>query len=362
MQEDRFPEQLRGFEMPGSGPILPSRGLALSGLADVWATGGSDIRFLTGAPGAGKSWLWRMAVEKTRSARSDLRWVWYPHWPGAKPADLIRALMGAIEESGIHERMSLERMYVRAERKIREFREDGFGLRIVVEEAHHLDFDGFEAIRILTERLRPVGIDISVLFVGRTTLVSKIRRVTGESRPSGWHLTHITLPETLELLKWFGGSEKSWTRAEADWIHREALGNPRRIIRWAESVPGSPKETDKPTIKPGFGYEASGWSPAASRVSLLAEPLIPTRPPLAEGEGVIEVGYEDEDAASYAELVIDDPGDARLRPEDSSESRPTAPTEFTSRTTRYRLESGEPFSPYGLGASRNEAAPEAPTD
>lgn len=359
MQEDRFPEQLRGFEMPGSGPILPSRGLALSGLAEVWAAGASDIRFLTGAPGSGKSWLWRMAVEKTRAVRSDLRWVWCPHWPGAKPSDLIRALMSAIEESGIHERMSLERMYVRAERRIREFREDGYGLRIVVEEAHHLGFDGFESIRILTERLRPVGIDLSVLFVGRTTLVSKIRKVTGESRPSGWHLTHISLPETLELLKWFGGAEKSWTRAEADWIHREALGNPRRIIRWAETVPGSPKESDKPTIKPGFGYEASGWSPAASRVSLLSEPLIPTRPPLAEGEGVIEVGYEDDDLPAHGVFEIGASGDSQY----IHGEVPDADTaEFTSKTTRYRLEAGESFAPYGLGSNRNEAAPESPLD
>ncbi len=360
MQEDRIPEQLRWLEMPGSGPILPSRGQALSGLADVWATGGAEFRFLTGAPGSGKSWLWRMAVERTRSVRSDLRWVWCPHWPGAKPSDLVRALLGAIEGSGISEKMSLERMYVRAERRIREFREDGFGLRIVVEEAHHLGTGGFESIRIFTERLKPVGIDLNFLFVGRTTLLPRVCQVTGEVHPSGWHLSHVTLPETIELLKWFGGSEKSWTRAEADWIHREALGNPRRIIRWAETVPEAPLKSDKPTIKPGFGYEAASWNPGEPRATLLAEPLIPTRPPLAEAEGVIEVGYEDDDTSTYSELGSGDFDESEISAE--AKSQPETAAEFTSKTTRYRLESGEKFAPYGLGASRIETTPETPPE
>lgn len=365
MREDRIAEQFRDYETFGAGPILPSRVPVLSALADAWANPGPEPRILTGAAGTGKSWLWRHAVTRTRSMRSDLRWVWVPKWPESRTPDLMRALLGALEDTGISVRMSIERSYVYAERKVREIHEDGFGLRIVIEEAHLLDRKEFDSLRIFDERLRPIGIDMAILLVGRTSLHQRYRRFTGDTRPAGWHLPHISLPETLELLEWFGGSNRSWTRSEADWIHREALGNPRRIVRWAATIPGDSPEADKPMLKPGFGYESGGKQPAVRESAILAEPLIPTRPPLAESEGVIEVGYEDDFEApptmTAPWLGRDEPEEPRNDP-DSAETQNTISTESPERKTRYRKESGESFAPYGLGATRTENSPERPTN
>jgi|GEM_PF-5619736 len=365
MREDQIAGQYRGLDTFGSGPILSSRVPVLSALAEAWASPGSEIRILTGSAGTGKSWLWRHAVTRTREFRSDLRWIWVPKWPESRTPDLMRALLGALEDTGISVRMSFERSYIYTEQKVREIYEDGFGLRIVIEEAHLLDRKEFDSLRILNERLRPIGIDLAILLVGRSSLHQRYRRFSGDTRPAGWHLPHISLPETMELLEWFGGSNRSWTRSEVDWIHREALGNPRRIVRWAETIPADAREADKPMVKPGFGHDPGGKKPAVGEGALLAEALIPTRPPLAESEGVIEVGYDDD---FDAPPEVTDPWLERVRmplskqETDEAETQGTLSTEGHERKVKYRKESAEGFAPYGLGTPRTENSPGRPAN
>lgn len=315
------------------------------------------MRILTGAAGTGKSWLWRQAVAHTRQIRSDLRWIWIPKWPASQSPDLLPALAGALEDSGRATGMSPEHSYVLAEQRLQEMHEDGFGVRIVIEEAHHLKEEEYESLRIMTERLNPIGMDLAILLVGRTSLNRRFRRYSSDFPSARLHLPHISLPETLELLGWFSGSDRSWSRSEADWIHREALGNPRRIVRWAESLPLGNPVGDKPSIKPGFGYEGGGERPAAPEAGLLhAEPLIPTRPPLNESEGVIEVGYEDDFAAPPR---ISSTWIGTLQPESDSEETTADETERDTpeRKVRYRIETAEGFAPYGISTGRTEGSP-----
>jgi type II secretory pathway predicted ATPase ExeA len=352
MLDDRLPHESLGRMSIEGSPILSSRQPTFDQLAKDWTNRRAGQAVLTGATGAGKSWLWRKAAEHARGLRDDLRWIWVPQLPRSSGAELLRSLLTAVELSEADRSLTIDRVSTRLDRRLSELHEDGFRMVIVIEEAHHLHRDGYEMLRILRERLSTRGIEVSVLFVGQTSLIHRFRRISREPISHGWHLKYVTLPETLELLRWFGSSQRAWTRAEADWIHREALGNPRRILRWAETLQPLPSETDKPTIKPGQGQEPSGLSRPASESTMWAEPLIPTRPPLNESEGFIEVGYEGEDELHSNTMSIDSE-DVSGRPS-GSDIDTLESTEHRPSVVRYRFESAESFAPYGLGTARSE--------
>jgi type II secretory pathway predicted ATPase ExeA len=277
--------------------ILPSRYDAFEQLTHAWANGLIRQTVLTGDSGAGKTWLWRVAAESARTQSDLVRWVSVPQLPGGSGLGLLQTLRFNLEDHFIEEASTAEQTLSRVERRVYELSHDGFRVELVIEESHHLKREGFEVIRILQERLKSRGVHIGVLYVGQSLLLERFSRLSRHGRPVGWHLPHIALKEAMELLRW-SRPDHSWTRAEADWIHRETLGNPRRIVRWSETwkpsqtIPSSP---DSPIIKPGFGSSAS--SVQVQHVSKTwSEPLLPVKPPLEESEGLIEVGYDGEDA------------------------------------------------------------------
>ncbi len=295
MDDDRTHQRPQGIAENAMTAILPSRFEAFEQLTHAWAIGLIRQTVLTGESGAGKTWLWRSAAESARTQCDYVRWVSVPQLPGCSGLGLLQSLRFHLEDPTSEEIGTVEQTLIRVERRIIEMNQDGFRLEIVVEESHHLKREGFEVMRILQERLRSRGVQIGVLFVGQTPLLERFGRLSRLGRPVGWHLPHISMNEAIEILRW-SRPDHAWTRAEADWIHRETLGNPRRIVRWSETwnpAEPSPVGPDSPIIKPGYGASRSNVEVQASSKSW-SEPLLPVKPPLEESEGLIEVGYAGE--------------------------------------------------------------------
>lgn len=360
MDDDRIHQAFDKMAQDSIPTILTSRYAAFEGLSKGWIEGQISQCVLTGESGSGKSWLWRKAAETARTQAEHLRWISAPCLPGSNGAGLLQSLRYQLEDGWAAHSVTAEESITYVERKVTELAHDGYRLEVVVEESHHLEHEGFEVIRILQERLRYRGIRVGVLFVGQTRLLQKYTSLSRQGRPVGWHLSHLSLSETLEMIRW-ARPELSWARAEADWIHRETLGNPRRIIRWSETwQPGqpTPAEHDSPMIKPGARPSDSKASAATTGHSLAtwsSEPLLPVKPPLEESEGLIEVGYDESDehwpasepAPSFftatADRTSDDDG---LESSEDSMHQP--------RGTKVWKEPGGVFSPYGLSRPNRE--------
>jgi len=359
MDDDRNHQAYDNMAKDSIPTILTSRYAAFEGLSSGWIDGRISQSVLTGESGTGKSWLWRTAAETARTQAEHLRWISVPCLPGSNGAGLLQSLRYQLEDGWVAHSLTAEESITYVERKVTELAHDGYRLEVVVEESHHLEQEGFEVIRILQERLRYRGIRVGVLFVGQTRLLQKYSSLSRQGRPVGWHLSHLSLSETLEIIRWTR-PELSWARAEADWIHRETLGNPRRIIRWSETwQPGQtqPAEPDAPMIKPGTRpTDTKADTPATQTLTTWSsEPLLPVKPPLEESEGLIEVGYDEADDAwptTDTTPFFQAMEQSQTEPEARESS---AGQQADARGTRVWKEQGGGFSPYGLTKSMRES-------
>jgi hypothetical protein len=329
--------------------ILSSRQRIVDELSQAWIRDRLGVKTLTGESGIGKSFLWRSASDLVKSQCDNIRWITLSILPRNTSLGLLHAILIALDDTRIPTQMTAEQMLAHVEYRFVELFSDGFRPEIVVEEAHHLSREGFETLRILKDRLAHHGFKTGMLLVGQTALKQKSGRLSRLWRPYGWHIQHIGAAETFTLLNYLRG-EFPWTRAEADWIHREALGNPGRIIRWTETLEPTelppPSEKDMPMLKPGHGRveetSESNWS--GSRV--FSESLLPVKPPLEESDGLIEVGYDDSETDSP------EPDDSST---DQSESREIFyEREEEGTKARYWIDSGAESKPYRPNSAKSD--------
>ena len=230
---------------------------------------------LTGEAGAGKTWLWRrLAAER----REGCRWLAVDLAPSSDPAELHRSLGHALGLAGSgpdRDRRPLADF-------LAEQAEEGRRWSLVVDEAHNAPPDVLEELRLLSNRLGGPDGFASMILAGQTRLARRLATAPFaalEARiASRIHLRPIDADEARLLLD-DRRPGRSWAVAEVDELHREAAGNPRRLLRLASSTRPKPTRSSRP--------EVSTSPPPVALPRLGVD-----RPPLRVEEGLIEVGWE----------------------------------------------------------------------
>ena len=205
--------------------VLPSRRPALDICRQALPVGPV---LLTGDAGIGKTWLWRLL-----SAESPP----FHRWMGVDlalrldtPVDFCRLVghgLGLTEPDASASRVGLV-----------DFLTDRFDAgdcpALVVEEAHNLSTAVWEEVRILANRLGEPGGFAGLVLVGQTPLARRFttRTFSGiESRLAARaHLGPIDADEARELLTRLRPG-RTWSVEEVETLHRDAAGNPGRLLR-----------------------------------------------------------------------------------------------------------------------------------
>lgn len=290
-----------GQDVEGGGYALPSRSAAIAALRDALHGEPGPI-LLTGEAGAGKTWLWgRLAADRA----DRLRWLAVDLAPTTDPADVFRALghaLGLAEPD--HARRPLADF-------LAEQAEEGRRWALVVDEAHNASADVLEELRLLSNRLGRPGGFATLVLSAQTRLARRLATAplaALEARVSSRiHLRPIDADEARDLLARLRPG-RPWSIAEVEELHREAGGNPRRLLRLAASSrprPASSPARPLPEVAP----------------RAIAPPPVPRlgsdRPPLRVEEGLIEVGWDGPDTegapspapvAAPRSLVMVEPG------------------------------------------------------
>ena len=254
---------------------------------------------LTGEAGVGKTWLWR----RLRSQMpSSWRWACVDLSPANVPAEFYRLIGYGLGLSGA-DRPDASRLEL-AE-FLHESSADGKRWVLVVDEAHSVSAEVLEELRILANRLGHQDGFGAMILVGQTTLARRLATrplaALAARLSARVHLRPLDADEARDLLGCLVPG-LPWDRATLERNHRDAGGNPRRLIHWAReaTVPASRRRRDfpptpVPPLMPASGPESA---PAPSTDGPPSEPawertvVVPSRPPIRVEEGLIEVGWE----------------------------------------------------------------------
>jgi type II secretory pathway predicted ATPase ExeA len=257
---------------------LPSRRAALDACRAAIEAGPVLI---TGEAGAGKTWLaGRLAAEAPA-----WRWAVVDLTPTTDAVDLLRAIAHRL---GLPEPDSDPRLALAD--ALRERDVDGRRWALVVDEAHLAPPEVLEEARVLSNRLgRPDGFAAMVL-IGQTPLACRV-----ETRPlaalearlaARVHLRPIDADEAIELVARLRPGRAADV-AEVERWHRDAAGNPKRLLRLA-SAPAPRAAHPRPIPAPAAA-DVEVESPLPSPPRLGSD-----RPPIHVEDGLIEVGWEAE--------------------------------------------------------------------
>jgi AAA domain len=254
---------------------------------------------LTGEAGVGKTWLWR----RLRSQMpGSWRWACVDLSPANNPPEFYRLIGYGLGLSGA-DRSDASRLEL-AE-FLQESSADGKQWVLVVDEAHSVSTEVLEELRILANRLGHQDGFGAMILVGQTTLARRLATrplaALAARLSARVHLRPLDADEARDLLGYLVPG-LPWDRATLERNHRDAGGNPRRLIHWAREaiVPAPRRRRDFPPtpvapLTPAGGLEAA---PAPSTDGPSTEPawersvVVPSRPPIRVEEGLIEVGWE----------------------------------------------------------------------
>ena len=293
---------------PGSrlGPheafVLPSRRPALDLCRDAIRAGSGKGAatgpvLVSGDSGVGKSWLWRRLEAE---AFPSCRWIGVDLTPADDPDDFYRLIareLGLIEPGATGRAVSrVELIDHLAERQA-----DGLRTALVVDEAQNVSPEIWEEVRVLANRLDRPGGFASMMLVGLTSLALRFSTrpfASIEARlASRVHLGPIDADEAADLLARLRPG-REWPTDEVEALHRDAAGNPGRMLRRVV-----PTRAIGPTAEP----------PARMLATLEARPTVvdrpvpvaspapltgPDRPPIRVEENMIEVGWSPDEAPS----------------------------------------------------------------
>lgn len=258
--------------------LLPSRRAALERCLDGLRHGPVLI---TGEPGIGKTWLAERIAE---AAATPAFWVRVDVEPLFLADDFTRALGQAL---GVRAGTAIEVAECLLERS-----QDGRRWGLIVDEAHLASTSVLEVVRLLTNRLgRPDGFD-AIVLVGQSALSRRLAtrplaaldaRIAAAVRL--WPLDRDEAADFLEAIAITLPTDR------LDVIHRDALGNPARLVRAlpAAAIPRLPVDNARP-----------GKSKSAPTAPVLAG-LVESKPPIWVAENEIEVGWQAEPAAEPIE-------------------------------------------------------------
>jgi type II secretory pathway predicted ATPase ExeA len=253
--------------------ILPSRRQSLSAIQAALQSGPV---LLTGEAGIGKTWLARRLRCETAT---NLRWIEVDLAPSTDPDDLFRAVAHSLglELSGGEDDVRFSVAEALAEQAI-----DGRRWGLCVDEAQVASNDVLEEVRVLSNRLGQSGGFAALLIIGQTPLSRRVDRRTLaalEARLSlRAHLRPLDADEAKLLLDGMTGGD-TINPDQSDDLHRASEGNPQRLLRLAGGLLGSRRALATPLND----------SPTPNETSV---EILPSRPPLSVGEGMIEVGWD----------------------------------------------------------------------
>ena len=268
---------------------------------------GAGPVLITGDAGIGKTWLWQRVAAGSTDPRS---WVDVDLSPADDPASFLRAVGHSLglEPTG-HRWGRTDLRDALAERAA-----DGERRVLVVEEAHNLSAAVAEEIRVLSNRLgRPDGF-AGLVLVGQTSLAFRMSNrplAALEARLAARiHLTAIDADEAREIMARHQPDPRR-TVDSVEQAHRDAAGNPRRLLRSMARL-----DTPAPRLATVSATEAPTRSVSAPPLPVAPPPAAPAptpapvavvsptpltgpdRPPLHVEDGLIEVGWSADEAAS----------------------------------------------------------------
>jgi general secretion pathway protein A len=323
-----------GIRGPRANPRdLPvsSRRAALETFRQTVVSEGAGLLLLTGEPGAGKTWLWRRLV---RDLPTTWRWVCVELSEALDALEFLR-MIGDGLGIAVPDQLGAARLAVAS--ALADESTDGRSWLLIVENAHHASDAARDEIGALVHAMEASGGFAALVLAGPTELARQLsaRRSAGLAARLGAHvhLLPLDLDEARELVECQGGAAPS-DQAILEEIHRDAGGNPRRLLqllrrRARPSLP--PAARNEPATPATSPEPVSGQKPATEDGALehdrraippvpreaLATPLVPSRPPLRVEDGLIEVGWEGSlegesmagtsDATSIAGLEVDTP-------------------------------------------------------
>jgi hypothetical protein len=264
---------------------------------------------ITGEPGAGKSWLVHRFAEVLPAG-----------W-GVAEVEMTGALDGLEMLRLIGDSLGLElpdrpgAARLRLGAGLRDAAADGRSWLLSIDEVQRATPETLEEIQVLSNQLGRAGGFAAMILQGRTELA----RGLVADRRQGWanrldvhiHLPPLDLDEARALLR----LEGRITEPELETLHRDAMGNPRAMLRMAAAwgrasrsavaeprgsgpraaPPRLPRPLPRGETRPGDDDATAGYGgPAPADDAPFPRPpsLIPTRPPLRLEEGLVEVGWE----------------------------------------------------------------------
>jgi type II secretory pathway predicted ATPase ExeA len=295
---------------------VDSRRRALDRLRDFLRGSQSGAVLITGEPGAGKSWLVQRLVEGLpagwRSAGVEV----------TSALDGLELLRLAGDEIGLAmpDRLGAARLMLAA--GLRDASADSRSWMLTIDQAQLATASAREEIHALSNRLGQSGGFAALVLLGRTELA----REMAANRRHAWasllglhlHLPPLDLDEARDLL----GLDGRVSEPALEALHRDALGNPRAILRIADawtkaSRPAGVERATASSGRPVTSFQlpralpprgeartqqgpnalissAGMESPSSAEDAAIPRPplLIPARPPIRLEEGLVEVGWE----------------------------------------------------------------------
>jgi type II secretory pathway predicted ATPase ExeA len=335
---DAWPnDSFRGSRASTGGLAVESRRDALETLRRALTTRKAPTLLLTGETGAGKTWLWKRLIREIPPSWRTLAVELSATLDVVDLFNLIGQGMGITipNRAGAARGALLSALRVEAA--------DGRSWILVLENAQTASDEVWSELQALIQAMETSEGFSALVLVGPTELARLLdsRRVSAvTARLSAHvHLLPLDLDEASELLRTHDGlSIPDLSTLEA--LHRDAGGNPRRLLQLAGKVHGAPSGPERPvqfpepvkqipvTVEPQLGEPAalqsqspaveagpapSPEAPPASSQPPASTPLFPGRPPLREEEGLIEVGWngslesESTGLASTDAVVLESP-------------------------------------------------------
>jgi len=291
-----------------------SRGRALERVRAAVENGQAGPVLITGEPGAGKTW---QACRLAALLPDDWRTLFVDLARAMNALDFLR-LVGHALGVTVTNRLGAARLLLRA--VLQDEATDGRRWLLVVDEAHLGSAAVWDEIQAIVNQLgRPSGF-AALLVLGQTELARALSTRSYSAFTSRLslhvHLMPLDLDEARDLLGYPGRTSAALELAIEE-LHRDACGNPGKLLRLARLrpglwQPGSDRDQrrqahaqkrlptthlmragepaviadDEPVSDPAIGRER------AAKARSDAAPLIPAKPPIRDEDGLVEVGWE----------------------------------------------------------------------